>query len=105
MKQRNIESILVCAGLTCGALAGQGMMQTLKERYAEGAVDLRFSGCTGNCSYANNLIVNDEFLVSNVTPKNLDQKLAAFEAGEENPGGKGYTNEELDRAIEDIFEL
>ncbi len=102
-QKRKIDSIMVCAGLTCGALAGQGIMRTIKERYPEGAIDLRFVGCTGNCSYANNLVLNDEYLVSNVTPKNLDEKLRGFEAGADDPGGKGYTEEELDKAIENFF--
>lgn len=56
------DRILVCQGPSCSKKQGQQILSTLEKNLANSDFKIQSCGCTGNCSQANNIVVNGRLI-------------------------------------------
>jgi NADH:ubiquinone oxidoreductase subunit E len=66
------RKIRVCNGPTCGAQFASDIMKKCETHYGNKEdIELDYCACTGHCSLANNVVIDDDIIISRNTPENV----------------------------------
>ncbi len=97
------KKIGVCYGPSCTTTGAQKIQKILEQTYGDDDVEIVARTCCGRCKRTNSIVIDDEIIVSDLSPKNIQRNFIADpqSAIEKAKKEKSESDEKLDSMLSD----
>lgn len=75
------KKIAVCHGKVCGPAGAQKIKDMLEEEYGDDGIEVVERTCCGRCERNNSIVIDDEIIISDLSPKNIEECFIADTEG------------------------